>query len=170
MSYAPLLRSLASTPRGDWRAVAGTLLRQAFNEGLLSGSPSVTSVRPAESQRAEARRTGLTLYRVRQARNAIQQRRFPRARSAEQNRESGQSAEVDIHVEAAFGIRKAFADADFEFGRDCLRRCWSRGLWRGSSLHFHGPTDHGRRFKPYTTDSRTKETARSTSAVWFALE
>src|ERR1039458_1013635 len=105
-----------------------------------------------------------------QSRNAIQQRRFPRARSAEQNRESGQSAEVDIHVEAAFGIRKAFADADFEFGRDCLRRCWSRGLWRGSSLHFHGPTDHGRRFKPYTTDSRTKETARSTSAVWFALE
>ena len=70
MSYAPLLRSLASTPRGDWRAVAGTLLRQAFNEGLLSGSPSVTSVRPAESQRAEARRTGLTLYRVRQARGA----------------------------------------------------------------------------------------------------
>jgi len=76
MSYAPLLRSLASTPRGDWRVVAGTLLRQAFNEGLLSARADVVATlepgrqQARESQRAEARRTGLTLYRVRQARGA----------------------------------------------------------------------------------------------------
>ena len=71
MSYAPLLRSLASTPRGDWRVVAGTLLRQAFNEGLLSVTRAQSRAsRPLESQRAEARRTGLSLYRVRQARGA----------------------------------------------------------------------------------------------------
>ena len=69
MSYAPLLRSLASTPRGDWRVVAGTLLRQAFNEGLLS-TQAPPAQRTGESQRAEARRTGLSLYRVRQARGA----------------------------------------------------------------------------------------------------
>src|ERR1039458_9147112 len=69
MSYAPLLRSLASTPRGDWRVVAGTLLRQAFNEGLLS-IQAPPAQRTGESQRAEARRTGLSLYRVRQARGA----------------------------------------------------------------------------------------------------
>jgi hypothetical protein len=51
--------------------VAGTLLRQAFNEGLLSGSPISTRSTPGlESQRAEARRTGLTLYQVRVARGA----------------------------------------------------------------------------------------------------
>ncbi len=76
MSYAPLLRSLASTPRGDWRLVAGTLLRQGFNEGLLSaGAGVVATSKPGrqqalESQRAEARRTGLTLYQVRVARGA----------------------------------------------------------------------------------------------------
>ena len=71
MSYAPLLRSLASTPRGDWRVVAGTLLRQAFNEGLLSVTRAQSRAsRPLESQRAEARRTGLSRYRVRQARGA----------------------------------------------------------------------------------------------------
>ena len=64
MAYAPLLRSLASTPRASWRVVAGTLLRQAFNEGLLWTAPG------GESQRAEARRTGLTLYQVRVARGA----------------------------------------------------------------------------------------------------
>ena len=76
MSYAPLLRSLASTPRTSWRVVTGTLLRQAFNEGLISPlaqnrmdttSPSLAR---GESQRAEARRTGLTLYQVRVARGA----------------------------------------------------------------------------------------------------
>ena len=38
MSYGPLLRSLANTPKGDgdnYRTVAGTLLRQAFNEGAV---------------------------------------------------------------------------------------------------------------------------------------
>ena len=76
MSYAPLLRSLASTPRASWRVVAGTLLRQAFNEGLLSARADVvTTLEPGrqqapESQRAEARRTGLTLYQVRIARGA----------------------------------------------------------------------------------------------------
>ena len=68
MSYAPLLRSLASTPRASWRVVAGTLLRQAFNEGLMSTSSGTTP--NVESQRAEARRTGLTLYQIRVARGA----------------------------------------------------------------------------------------------------
>ena len=78
MSYAPLLRSLASTPRASWRVVAGTLLRQAFNEGLISAEPTPARRRleggypsgSVESQRAEARRTGLTLYQVRVARGA----------------------------------------------------------------------------------------------------
>jgi len=38
VSYGPLLRSLAATPKGDgdnYATVAGTLLRQAFNEGRL---------------------------------------------------------------------------------------------------------------------------------------
>jgi hypothetical protein len=76
MSYAPLLRSLASTPRASWRVVAGTLLRQAFNEGLIS-APAIPktltsgkALAGAESQRAEARRTGLTLYQVRKLRGA----------------------------------------------------------------------------------------------------
>ena len=76
MSYAPLLRSLASTPRASWRMVAGTLLRQAFNEGLIS-APAIPktltsgkALAGAESQRAEARRTGLTLYQIRVARGA----------------------------------------------------------------------------------------------------
>ena len=78
MSYAPLLRSLASTPRASWRVVAGTLLRQAFNEGLISAEPTPARRRleggypsgSVESQRAEARRTGLTLYQIRVARGA----------------------------------------------------------------------------------------------------
>ncbi len=77
MSYAPLLRSLASTPRASWRMVAGTLLRQAFNEGLLSParesgfrSGAGRGQQAPESQRAEARRRGLTLYQVRVARGA----------------------------------------------------------------------------------------------------
>ena len=49
--------------------VAGTLLRQAFNEGLLL-TQAPPAQRTGESQRAEARRTGLSLYRVRQARGA----------------------------------------------------------------------------------------------------
>src|SRR6266446_6767816 len=85
------------------------------------------------------------LVRVGQTGNAIEQRGFSRARSAEQNRETGERAEVDIQVEAALGIRKAFADADFEFGRNWLCRC----LQRWNSLHRHGPTTHGRPFKPY---------------------
>jgi len=46
--------------------------------------------------------------------NAIEQRGLARARSAEENRETGQRPEVDIEVEVAFGIRETFADADFE--------------------------------------------------------
>jgi hypothetical protein len=56
--------------------VAGTLLRQAFNEGLIS-APAIPktltsgkALAGAESQRAEARRTGLTLYQIRVARGA----------------------------------------------------------------------------------------------------
>src|ERR1019366_2818167 len=55
--------------------------------------------------------------------NAIEQRGFARARRAEQNRETGKRAEVDIQVEAALGIRKALADANFEIGRDWLCGC-----------------------------------------------
>ena len=62
------------------------------------------------------------VVRIGQPGNAIEQRGFPRARSAEENRETGQRAEVDIQVEAALGIRKALANADFEIGRDWLRR------------------------------------------------
>ncbi len=107
--------------------------------------------------------------------NAIQHRGLSRARSAEKNGETGQRAEVDIQVEAALGIRKAFADANFELGRDWRWRCLRGGLRRRSSpylylcLHRHGPTTHERRFKPYTIDNTTKETMSSTSAVWFAL-
>lgn len=46
MSYAPLLRSLASTPKdtGDsWRLVFGTLLRQAYNEGPLPSKTKITA-------------------------------------------------------------------------------------------------------------------------------
>ena len=57
--------------------VAGTLLRQAFNEGLLSParesgfrSGAGRGQQAPESQRAEARRRGLTLYQVRVARGA----------------------------------------------------------------------------------------------------
>ena len=51
------------------------------------------------------------VVRIAQSGNAIEQRGFSRARSSKENRESGQRAEVNIQVEAAFGIRKAFADA-----------------------------------------------------------
>ena len=45
MSYAPLLRSLANTPKGDddWRTILGTLLRQAFNEGRLPSKRRVAA-------------------------------------------------------------------------------------------------------------------------------
>ena len=54
--------------------------------------------------------------------NAIEQGGFSRARRAEENREAGQRAEMDIQVETALGIRKALADADFNVGGDWL---WS---------------------------------------------
>ena len=68
------------------------------------------------------------VVRIDQSGNAIEQRGFSRARSAEENRKTGKRAEVDIQVEAALGIRKAFADADFEVGRDWLcRSCNAAG-------------------------------------------
>src|SRR5208337_4306696 len=97
---------------------------------------------------------------ISQSCNAIEQCGFSRARCPEENREAGQRAEVNIQVEAALGIRKAFADADFELGRD---RLWRR-------IHRHGPTAHGRRLMPYTIESTTNETMSNSSAVWFALE
>jgi len=63
-----------------------------------------------------------SVVRIAQPSNAIEQGGFARARSAEENRETGKRAEVDIQVEAALGIRKAFADADFEISRDWLNR------------------------------------------------
>jgi len=62
-----------------------------------------------------------TFVRVSQAGNAIEQRRFARARSAEENRESRQRAQVDIQDEAAFDVWKALPNADFEFGGNRLR-------------------------------------------------
>ena len=59
-----------------------------------------------------------SFVRIAQSRDAIEQRGFSRARRAEDNRETGQRAEVDIQIEAALGIRKAFADADFEVRRN----------------------------------------------------
>ena len=70
MSYGPLLVSLAGTARGgedDWRTVLGTLMRQIHNAGTPIRPPSRRS---GESQRAEARRRGVTLYRVRRDRGA----------------------------------------------------------------------------------------------------
>lgn len=70
MSYPALLGSLASSSHGDdddYRTVLGTLLRQLFNEGARLTPPPAA---PAESQRAEARRRGVTLYRVRVDRGA----------------------------------------------------------------------------------------------------
>ena len=70
MSYSALLHSLASTPKGDdnWRTIFGTLLRQAYNDGARfkprAAKPS------GESQRQEARRRGVSLYRVRVDRGA----------------------------------------------------------------------------------------------------
>src|SRR5580658_2481130 len=110
------------------------------------------------------------IVRIGEAGNAIEQRGFPRARCAEDNRESGESAEMDIQIEAALGIQKAFTDADFEIGRD---RWWRRlhcGLQRGRCFHLQGPTVHGRRFTPYTIDITKNEMISSRSAVWFALE
>ena len=70
MSYQALLSSLASTPKGDddWRTVFGSLLRQAHNDGVAFRPP--TTERSGESQRQEARRRGVTLYRVRVDRGA----------------------------------------------------------------------------------------------------
>ena len=69
MSYSALLASLASTPKGDddWRTVFGTLLRQAYNDGARF-KPRVRA--SGESQRQEARRRGVSLYRVRVDRGA----------------------------------------------------------------------------------------------------
>src|SRR5580658_8133950 len=112
-----------------------------------------------------------SVVRIGQSSNTIKQRSFSCPRCAEDNRETSQRAEVDIQVEAAFGIRKALADTHFEFGRN-----WQRRLWCGNNnLYFHGPAIHGRRFKPdrfnpKTTDNTTNEMTSSTSAVWFALE
>jgi hypothetical protein len=70
VSYSALLHSLASTPKGDddWRTIFGTLLRQAYNDGARfkprAAKPS------GESQRQEARRRGVSLYRVRVDRGA----------------------------------------------------------------------------------------------------
>jgi hypothetical protein len=120
-----------------------------------------------------------SVIRIGQARDAIEHCRFSGARSAKENREAGKRAKVDIEDEGAFWIRKAFADANLEIGRDWLNRgCWI-GLRRGScwddDLYRHGPTAHGRRFRPYrfkpkTVDSTANEMISSTSAVWFALE
>jgi len=63
-----------------------------------------------------------SVVRIAESGNAIQQSGFSRARSAEENRETGKRAEVDIQVEAALGIRKAFANADFQISRDWLNR------------------------------------------------
>ena len=69
MSYSALLASLASTPKGhdDWRTIFGTLLRQAYNDGARF-KPRVRA--SGESQRQEARRRGVSLYRVRVDRGA----------------------------------------------------------------------------------------------------
>ena len=70
MSYSALLASLASTPKGDddWHTIFGTLMRQAYNGGARfkphAAKPS------GESQRVEARRRGVSLYRVRVDRGA----------------------------------------------------------------------------------------------------
>jgi len=88
VSYSALLASLASTPKGDddWRTIFGTLLRQAYNDGYRFKPRATPS---GESQRVEARRRGVSLYRVRVDRGASTgkgpgvQRSFPtRLRSA----------------------------------------------------------------------------------------
>jgi len=63
-----------------------------------------------------------SVIRIGQARDAIEHRRFSRARSAKENGEAGKRAKVDIQDEGAFWIRKAFADANLEIGRDGLNR------------------------------------------------
>jgi len=60
------------------------------------------------------------IVRIGEPRNTIEQCGFSRARSAKKNRETGERTEVDIQIETALGIRKAFTDADFEIGRDWL--------------------------------------------------
>src|SRR5580704_17628750 len=87
------------------------------------------------------------LVRFSQPGNAIEKRGFARARCAENNREAGERAKVDIQVKAPLRIRKALTDADFEFGGD-WRRVRDRRLRRGSDSYFHGPTAHRRRFNP----------------------
>jgi hypothetical protein len=69
VSYAALLNSLARTPRGDddYVTVLGTLMRQSFNEGhMVRAAPKASG----ESQRHEAHRRGVSLYRVRVDRGA----------------------------------------------------------------------------------------------------
>src|ERR1035441_10475596 len=76
--------------------------------------------------------------------DAIEQRGFSCAGCAEQNCESSERAEVDVEVEAAFGTRKALADADFEVGGDRFKR--RRGdRRRNNDLYRQGPTAHERR-------------------------
>ena len=83
MSYPALLSSLRSTPHGDdddYRTILGTLLRQMFNDDTdLTAPPpgpgrgmagSGLPVYAGESQRHEAARRGVTLYRVRMDRGA----------------------------------------------------------------------------------------------------
>ncbi len=65
--------------------------------------------------------------RIGQSGNGIEQRGFPCARCAEENRETGERAKVDIQIEAALGIREALADADFEIGGNCRWRAWCCG-------------------------------------------
>jgi hypothetical protein len=49
-----------------------------------------------------------------EASNAIKQSSLSGTGSTKQNRETSQSAEVDVQVESPLGIRKALANSDFE--------------------------------------------------------
>ena len=82
------------------------------------------------------------------ARYAIQQSRLTGAGSAKQNGETSQRAEMDIEVERPLRIRKAFADADFEFGGDGLYRYLRQSTRRDDELHRHGATVQERRLTP----------------------
>ena len=68
---------------------------------------------------------------------------------------------MHVQQETARGIPEAFANADFNLGRDSL----GCGLL---PLHLHGLTVQGRRFNPYTIERRTKEMTSNTTAVSFA--
>ena len=82
---------------------------------------------------------------------------------------------MNVEMETALRMWKAFTDADLKIGRDWLRRHFWCGWGRERDLHRHGLTAQELllrpyRFRPYTIDNTRNEMISRSRAVWFALE